>query len=513
MLSVRNGTTTPAARWLAWLIQGFAIDVRSLAVFRMALAAMVLVDLAERLPDLAAHYTDAGVLPRAARIAMQHDGSNSAGKWAWSLHMATGTTAGQAVLFLLAALFAVWMLIGYRTQLATALSWMLAVSLYNRNPMFEDVGDTMLRTVLFWAIFLPLGGTLSVDRRLRRLAPVTREIISLAGTALLLQICIVYWAGAAEKRSPVWLKDHTALYYTLSLDAFATPLGHRLLAFPRLLSWLTMAVYWLEWLGPVFALSPLARGPLRLLVVLAFWSFHLGTALTLELGGIPWVSIAAWTAFLPGPVWDKLGWMCPTEMADSATEERPSYSRANAHYRRRPALVSFVVGPLLVYVALWNINQVSGCFEGRVPRQWKVPAYLLGLEQTWRMFAPFPLKEDGWYEMRGVLADGSVVNLWDDRQPLPRLKPQRVAATYRNRHWRKYLVELRVCWSGFAPDFAQWLRNRWNLRHAGDMTGRWVKHVQVVYHIEQTLSPDRSSTFVLPEIVFEGDFSAPMDSR
>ncbi|MGH7134129.1 MAG: hypothetical protein ACREHD_00220, partial [Pirellulales bacterium] len=169
MLSVRNSTNPPAARrWLAWLVQGFSIDVRSLAVFRMALAVMLLVDLVERLPDLEAHYTDRGVLPRAARIAMERDGSTFAGSWAWSLHMATGATAGEAALFLLSAMFAVWMLIGYRTRLATALSWLLAVSLYHRNPMFEDAGDIVLRVVLFWAIFLPLGGTLSVDRRKRR---------------------------------------------------------------------------------------------------------------------------------------------------------------------------------------------------------------------------------------------------------------------------------------------------------------------------------------------------------
>ncbi|MGH7139128.1 MAG: hypothetical protein ACREHD_25555, partial [Pirellulales bacterium] len=150
--------------------------------------------------------------------------------------------------------------------------------------------------------------------------PVTREIVSLAGAALLLQICMVYWAAAAEKRSPIWLKDHTALYYTLSLDAFATPLGQRLLAFPRLLTWMTAGVYWLEWLGPLFALSPLARGPLRLLVVSAFWSFHLGVASTLELGAMPWISMAAWTVFLPGCVWDKLGWTWPMEAAHRATE-------------------------------------------------------------------------------------------------------------------------------------------------------------------------------------------------
>jgi hypothetical protein len=125
------------------------------------------------------------------------------------------------------------------------------------------------------------------------------------------------------------------------------------------------------------------------------------------------------------------------------------------------------------------------------------------------MFAPFPLVDDGWYEMRGVLADGSVVNLWDNERPLPRRKPPNVAETYRNRRWRKYLLDLRVRWAPFAPQFAEWLRHRWNERLSDAETHRWVKHVEVRYHIEQSLSPDRTSTLIVPEIVFEGAFPDP----
>jgi len=43
----------------------FGIDTRSLAVFRVALAAAIVADLLIRVPDLAAHYTEEGVQPRA----------------------------------------------------------------------------------------------------------------------------------------------------------------------------------------------------------------------------------------------------------------------------------------------------------------------------------------------------------------------------------------------------------------------------------------------------------------
>ena len=46
----------------------FALDTRSLAAFRIGLGVILLVGLYYRLPDLAAHYSDEGALPRAARM-------------------------------------------------------------------------------------------------------------------------------------------------------------------------------------------------------------------------------------------------------------------------------------------------------------------------------------------------------------------------------------------------------------------------------------------------------------
>ena len=46
------------------LAQLFGVDLRSLALFRVAIAVVVLVDLVVRADDLTALYTDVGVLPR-----------------------------------------------------------------------------------------------------------------------------------------------------------------------------------------------------------------------------------------------------------------------------------------------------------------------------------------------------------------------------------------------------------------------------------------------------------------
>ena len=48
---------------LAGLREIFGIDLRTMALFRVGLGALLLADLALRARDLTAHYTDAGILP------------------------------------------------------------------------------------------------------------------------------------------------------------------------------------------------------------------------------------------------------------------------------------------------------------------------------------------------------------------------------------------------------------------------------------------------------------------
>ena len=117
----------------------------------------------DRGPELTAFYTDEGVLPRVARIELYEAVHQFGVAHQWSLHMLSGQAWAQLLLMLIAALFAFWLLIGYRTRLSAVACWILLLSLDARNPMILDSGDVLLRSMLFWALFLPLGARASVD--------------------------------------------------------------------------------------------------------------------------------------------------------------------------------------------------------------------------------------------------------------------------------------------------------------------------------------------------------------
>lgn len=498
--------------------QAFSIDARSLAALRVALGLLLLIDLAARAQDLTAHYTDEGIFPRAALLA--DDAAQVAdGRFAaWSLHLFGGDRWSQLTMFLIGGWFAGWLLIGYRTRLATAVCYLLTLNLQNRNPLVTDAGDIVLKCLLFWSMFLPLGAAASVDRRLTSRGEgdeAPRRFASLATAALLLQVAMIYWSTAAEKHSDIWHPRYTALFYTFSIDIFARPLGHGLLRYPEFLRWLTASAYWLEWLGPLVALLPIARDWPRLIVVFAMWGLHLSTAATMYLGWLPWISMAAWLPFLPKAFWDTLGrWRRRVGAVGRAAGASTSTESWLRRVFRRPAVPASPAGPIaiavvaacLIYTVAWNLNETTGGIDRRLrlPGSWKSVARITGLEQTWRMFAPFPMTNDGWFCMTGVLDNGEVVNLWQPEVPLPTRKPARVADTYINPRWRQYLIAvMSERWSGQVDELAVWLRRRWNGKFTGGDTKLHVKDVRIVYYLEETLAPEQRSSLIVPIVLYD----------
>jgi hypothetical protein len=273
----------------------FSLDLRSLALLRVGLAFMLILDWLDRLPDLYAHYSDAGIVPRHVITGLHPV----------SIHMFSGETWFQAVLAVIALIFAGMLLVGWRTPFASLISWFLLISVHSRCPPVMQGGDHLLRMMLFWGIFLPLGARYSVDSA-GESVPRTFQVLTPASVAYIVQLCLVYWYAASWKWAPEWRTEGTAVYLALKADFFTTRFAHFLLGFPELLRYLTFLSLWLEALGPTVLFFPFAPALQRLLVIFAFISFHVGLGLTLELSNFPWVCSVAWLALLPSPFWDRI---------------------------------------------------------------------------------------------------------------------------------------------------------------------------------------------------------------
>ncbi|MGM0389997.1 MAG: HTTM domain-containing protein, partial [Natrinema limicola] len=133
------------ASFRAALESSLGIDQRALGAFRIALGVLLLADLTMlRLPGLVTFYTDAGVFPRSTLL----EAYPTVGRV--SIHALSGAAWFQAVLFALAGGFALLLLVGYRTRLATLGSLVLFASLHARNPHLVNGGDTILLSFLLF---------------------------------------------------------------------------------------------------------------------------------------------------------------------------------------------------------------------------------------------------------------------------------------------------------------------------------------------------------------------------
>ncbi|MEJ7815281.1 MAG: HTTM domain-containing protein [Rubrobacter sp.] len=412
----------------------------------------------------------------------------------------------------------------------------------------------MLRMLLFWGMLLPLGAYWSVDRTRSALPRPSPRFLSLATFGLLMQIAFVYWFTAALKSGPEWRTDYTALYYALSLDQLATPIGHVLLDFPSLLQVLTFGTLVLEVLGPLLLFWPFFTGPVRTGAALAIMSLHFGIWLTMDIGIFPWISAFCMVCFFPTWFWDRASTLHSMllrrvefvrrlqlatsrlgqaivafskavlpflmnarqllfadpalpggPLADHTAGAAPSLAAGTQHDEalaeepepaewRSSLATNLLAFFFIFYILCWNLTTVTSF---TLPERTVPLGPFLGLDQYWGMFAPSPSKEDGWYVIPGELREGRKVDLMPitrDDYGMHRVsyeKPQDIPATYKNEHWRKYLENI---YNQDHADqrlyFGQYICRQWNAHHAGADT---LETFRIIYMQEMTLPDYRQS--------------------
>lgn len=285
----------------------FSIDLRSLALMRIVLATLLLVDLVLRSRQMSFFYTDAGVLPRSKWIEVNN-------KWYLSLHAASGELWWQILLFVVAGIIAIGLLVGYRTRLMTILSWLLLASLLNRNEMVLQGGDILMVVMCFWGIFLPLGAKWSIDAALQpenRRNPNQRRFqsdqaqlyFSVATIAVIFQVLFLYFFTALLKTGAPWRFPFEAAHYTLQIQHFATPIANWFKQFSPLLPIGAAYVIFVEYVGPVLVLLPFKWPLTRIIGLLMLASLHVAFMLLLHIGLFPLIDFMSLTVLIPSAVW------------------------------------------------------------------------------------------------------------------------------------------------------------------------------------------------------------------
>lgn len=335
----------------------FTVDVRSLAIMRIAVATSVLADLFTRLVHLREHYSDDGAVPReVARAA----------SWVAdaSLLALSGSPVWALSIFAIAIALALAVLVGWRTRLATPLLWVAVASIQHRNPILWDHRDAVFACALCCGTLLPWGDAFSLDAA--RGPARGMRYTGAPAVAYIVQVACIYLFAALLKDGPEWRSDFTAVEHAISLDYWAQPAARVLREHPGLASVLTAAVLAFE-----AAVAPLLLCPWRAtrwIVVAGICALQLGFALFLWLDTFPMIATAFTLGLVPWP---------------DASDDAPPPSRAT----------SIGAGAYAVYIVALGIATLAGHPTSALSR----PAELLGIEQRWTMFAPAPTRLDGWF--------------------------------------------------------------------------------------------------------------------
>jgi predicted DCC family thiol-disulfide oxidoreductase YuxK len=301
-----------------WLTRTYlTFDGRSLALGRIVLAFVLLVDLVRRIRWIRDFYSNEGLIPNHTVLWQPPQPR------AFSLFLMASHADESAFLFAIAFVCFFFLLIGYKTRFFHVLSFIMTTSLHCRILFAENGGAVALGAVVFWTAFMPLGRRFSVDavlqslRERRRETPADlmsarrladeRPFVSLAVLALLLQLAVVYTFNYVHKTGHTW-HEGTAVYYVLWQERIVTVIGlwarhHLPFALTKALTYGTLVI---EAGAPILILSPVLRPYCRTLAILLLTGLHGSIAILVNLGIFSAAMIAFYPFLVDAEVWDGL---------------------------------------------------------------------------------------------------------------------------------------------------------------------------------------------------------------
>lgn len=472
-----------------YCIKQFSLDTRALSLMRICLGMVLIADWIFRFNNLTAHYSNDGLMP--AELVYTHNWKPGY----YSLFLLSDSIYWQYTLFIAAIIFSFFLLIGYFTRFATFVLWILIISVHVRNPYVLQGGDELLRISLFWCLFLPLSNHYSVDK-LQGNKTDEKKIFSAASIGFILLVFSVYFFSALLKTSKEWRTDGTALYYALSLDQMALPLGKVLLNYPTLLKYITLSVFYLEIIAPLLFFFPIYNKYFRTVGVIALILLHIGIGSTLLVGLFFLIGISTLIALFPGEAIDWKAKKFPkvllklnpipflNQLLPSFTSLRTLGDKLMNSFSNfyTQTLLTFSLVFLICLCIIWNIGNIKGSGL-TVSAPFKAVTYSLGLHQDWGMFAPRVFKDDGWYVLDAHTIDNKQIDIYKEGEPTSLEKPESVMKYIKGDRWRKYEENfLMIDYEYIRPYYCKYALKQWNETHSEK-----IDSLSIVYMKERTL--------------------------
>lgn len=372
------------SRWGRKLSFLTEIDLRALALFRVAFGILCIADIFRRAPRLTLLYTNGGVWSNHMAIYVQ-DGFPP-----FSLLYAFSTLGEVSIFFSLYGISLFFFTIGYKTRLFQVISLVGMISIFNRNHFVAYGGDSLIIVLHFLTILLPLGRVFSVDSyREKKLlsSPQTSEGYPCARSVLcgviFIQFSILYLFSAWEKSGVTWLSG-SAMHYFLHLDKSITPFGLYLRDYlhPVTSLFLTWGALIIEWGAAFLIISPFATNSCRRTAICSLCLLHVGIALVQSIAIFQLLMTASLILLIPAK---DITLLAPKVRKNSELKDMTIFKRFMTMSREVIGIATLFI---VLTLALYQNFRTRRIYEVPVPSWVSKFAFYTGFREAWGFFSP-----------------------------------------------------------------------------------------------------------------------------
>ena len=283
--------------------RAYELDFRSIAIFRISLALILLYDLLlTRFPYYELFHTELGVAPRFILFQTFKNLKTH------SIDILSGSNLSFFIIGFLFFISILSLLVGYKSKISSFICFFFLVSFHENNPLIINSGDILLKLFLFYSCFLPLSGAYSIDYAISKNPPPAKlQFFHISSIAIIFQLIIIYLSTFYLKNHPIWLEGK-AVYYALNIDEMRKPFGELLLESPHLMKSISFITFWgFEFFIPLVTFLAFYKTyTIRIISITLMCFFHLGLHFSMLLGTFPFVCISGWILLLPPTFWDYL---------------------------------------------------------------------------------------------------------------------------------------------------------------------------------------------------------------
>lgn len=388
------------------------VDLMSLGLVRITVSLMLVLVLLQIAPLLPTMLTDSGVFPRATLFQIPRPAHFSVFNYANSV-------AATWLLWASAVAAAGCLLVGWQTRWAALITFVLLSGMQERNTFLFDGSDTVLRVMLFWLLFLPIGHCYSLDARLAakegRPLPSTGHPFCIRLAQL--QFCWIYSCTFICKISDSMWRDGIALHYAFGLEHLYTrALGARLFNVTWLIVSGTYGTLAVEALFAFLIFIPFGQPRAKAGALWAGALMHLGILATMDVGNFSLMMLACYPLLFESSWTERLVAACRAQLpgAVSLPPLDGSLPRPKQPATRAPTARAWV---WVLWSARFALAGLLGCVvvstlpsrESKAGFVEKI-VHATELWQRWNLFAPKPLQSDSYLASDVELADGRTLD-------------------------------------------------------------------------------------------------------